>query len=249
MIRADNIRFSYASGGEILRDISFSLDAGHCLALLGNNGAGKSTLLRCLNKILVPSGKIVICEKDLSQMRRNEIAKITAYVEQKNDAAHFTVFDSVLLGRMPYIRMEPTAEDYRIVKDVIWRLGLQEFELRAIDELSGGELQKVMLARALAQQPKVLLLDEPTSNLDIYNQHEVMKLVCEIAKTDQILAIVVIHDLNLAVQHCDRFLFIKDGEVYRYGDHSILTSKTISDVYHVNARVATIDRHTVILVD
>mgnify|MGYP000332091372 FL=1 len=145
--------------------------------------------------------------------------------------------------------MEPTAHDLEVVKNAIRRLGLEELELRQIDELSGGELQKVVIARALAQEPQVLLLDEPTSNLDIYNQHEVMKLVREIAVKDGILVVVVIHDLNLAVQHCDRFLFIKDGRVFRFGDRSILTAETISQVYNVKARVVEVGGHTVVLVD
>lgn len=250
MIELQDVRFAYGGGDETLKDISFELGGGHCLALMGNNGAGKSTLLRCLNKILAPKGgRITVCGRELAAMRRGEVARTMAYVEQHNSAARFTVFDAVLLGRRPYIRMEPTAHDLEVVKNAILRLGLEELELRQIDELSGGELQKVVIARALAQEPQVLLLDEPTSNLDIYNQHEVMKLVREIAVKDGILVVVVIHDLNLAVQHCDRFLFIKDGRVFRFGDRSILTAETISQVYNVKARVVEVGGHTVVLVD
>ena len=106
-----------------------------------------------------------------------------------------------------------------------------------MDELSGGELQKVVLARAVAQQPKVLLLDEPTASLDLYNQHEVMRTVSEIARMDDILVIVVIHDLNLALQYCDRFMLISDGCAYRYGDNSIITEESIRQVYRVNATI------------
>ena len=125
---------------------------------------------------------------------------------------------------------------------------LESYALRYVNELSGGELQKVVLARALTQQPDVLLLDEPTASLDIYNQHEVMRTVSEIAKKDNILVIVVIHDLNLAVRYCDRFMFVKDGEVYCYGDSSVLTDEVVSEVYRVPVKIHNVDGQTIVVV-
>jgi len=249
MIEAEKLEFAYHSRHKVLRNITFDLGAGHCLALLGNNGAGKSTLLKCLNRILEPkAGIIVVSGQNVFKMKRNEIAQCMAYVDQHNEVSELTVFDAVLLGRKPYIKMEPTEDDIAIVRDVIHRMELEDYALRYINELSGGELQKVVLARALAQQPKVLLLDEPTASLDLYNQHEVMRTVSEIAKKDNILVIVVIHDLNLAVRYCDRFLFVKDGSVYRFGDSSIITDEVVSTVYGIRVKIRTIDGQTLVIV-
>ncbi len=250
MITARDLAFSYRNGGNALSGMSFTLEPGHCLALLGNNGAGKSTLLKCLNRILEPqSGVVEVCGLDVRELTRNRIAKRMAYVSQHNCAARLTVFDSVLLGRKPFIKMNPTEDDLRITESAIDRMGLRDYTLRYTDELSGGELQKVVLARALAQQPHVLLLDEPTSNLDLCNQHEVMKLVSGIAKADHIAVVIVIHDLNLAARYCDRFLFMKNGTVYQYGDSSIITDRLISEVYNIPARVTEIAGRKLILVE
>ena len=171
-----------------------------------------------------------------------------AFVAQQQDVSQLTVFDTVLMGRKPYIKMNPTQQDLDITQQVIDRMELSDFALRYVDELSGGELQKVVIARALAQQPKVLLLDEPTSNLDLYNQHEVMRISSEIAKKDHILVIVVIHDINLAIRYCDRFLFVKDGKVFAFGDHGVITDETISAVYGVDAKVMDVEGNQLVLV-
>lgn len=249
MIEAKDLRFTYRCGRKALSDVSFDLGPGHCLAMLGNNGAGKSTLLKCLNRILTPeSGVVTVSGQNISKMKRNEIARKMAYVEQHNEASQLTVFDAVLLGRKPYIKMEPSEEDIEIAQKAIGRMELESYALRYVNELSGGELQKVVLARALTQQPDVLLLDEPTASLDIYNQHEVMRTVSEIAKKDNILVIVVIHDLNLAVRYCGRFMFVKDGEVYCYGDSSVLTDEVVSEVYRVPVKIHNVDGQTIVVV-
>ena len=250
MIKVENLTFAYPGTEDILKDVSFELEAGHCLALLGNNGAGKSTLLKCFNRIHEPkSGEIVVDGRRVRDMKRNEIARTMAYVAQQTEAGQLTVFDSVLLGRKPYIRMNPTEEDLDITRSAIRRMDLESFALRYTDELSGGELQKVVLARALAQQPKILLLDEPTSNLDLHNQHEVMSIAAQIAREDGLTVIVVIHDLNLALRYCDRFLFLHGGCVYRYGGEEIVTSELISDVYQVDARIIDINSRKFVFVE
>lgn len=248
MIHTQNVRFSY-SQKKVLKDVSFQLEKGHFLALLGNNGAGKSTLLKCFNRILEPEdGMIYVSGHEINTLKRNQIAQTLAFVAQHNDVGQMTVFDTVLLGRKPYIKINPGERDLAITQDVIERMELTDYALRYVDELSGGELQKVVIARALAQQPKVLLLDEPTSNLDLHNQHEVMRIAREIAKKDDILVIVVIHDLNLAVRYCDRFLFLKDGRVYSFGDISTVNRENILDVYGVDTRIYNLDGQKIILV-
>lgn len=233
--------FSYNSTREILSKITFDVSEGQCVAILGNNGAGKSTLLKCLNRILTPKyGVVSVNGMDICKYKRNNVAKCMAYVAQRNEGERFTVFDTVLLGRKPYIKMEPEKKDLEITESVIRRMGLEDFTLRYVDELSGGEVQKVMLARALAQQPDILLLDEPTSNLDLRNQYEVMENVSEIAKRDQISVIIVIHDLNLALRYCDHFLFIKDQKVYAYGGKEIMTPENIRYIYEIPVAIETV---------
>lgn len=238
MIRAEHVKFAYHGRDPVLQDLSLQETAGHCIALLGNNGAGKSTFLKCLNRILEPKeGIVVIDGLEIRSTPRREIAKKLAYVEQHTDISRLTVYDTVLLGRRPHMNLGPSSEDYAIADAMIERMNLEELKLRYIDEISGGELQKVVLARALTQQPKVLLLDEPTASLDLRNQHEVMNIVSGIARDDGITVVVVIHDLNLALKYCDRFLLIHDGEAYRYGDVSVMTEAVIRQVYGVDAAI------------
>lgn len=249
MLRVKNIAFSYPKRDPTLKGVSFEADGGHCLALMGGNGAGKSTLLNCLNGIIKPSaGEIYIDGMRVDKLSRSEMAKQMSYAEQHSEVTQLTVYDTVLLGRKPYIQMSPTQKDYDIVKNSLERLGLERFALRYLSELSGGEFQKVVIARALAQQTKIMLLDEPTSNLDIYNQHEVMEIVSEIARTDNILAVVVIHDLNLALRYCDRFLFLKDGFISCMGDSTVVTPELLREIYNVDADVADIcGKRTVVI--
>lgn len=248
MINVQQLSFSYHKTVQILKDIEFSAKEGQCIAILGNNGAGKSTMVKCLNRILEPQkGMVRVNGRDVSNLRRQIIAQDVAYVSQQNESSKFTVYDAILLGRKPYIKLNPTAKDHRITKDIIDRMKLNNFTLRYIDELSGGELQKVMLARALAQQPKVLMLDEPTSNLDLKNQYEVMRIVRDIAKGDNICVIIVIHDLNLAIRYCDQFLLIKDSYVYSLGGVETVTCEAIRDVYGMDVMIENIHGYRTVI--
>jgi len=241
VIGVKDLSFSYQDGREILKAVEFSAEGGECTAILGNNGAGKSTLLKCLNRILSPKKGVVCVEgKDVGRLSRNGIAQCMAYVSQKSAGGRFTVFDAVLLGRRPHMRFEPGPEDIEIAERCLARLGLSSFSLRFLDELSGGELQKVMLARALAQEPRVLLLDEPTSSLDLKNQYEVLEMVKKIAGKEKIGVILVLHDLNLALRYCDKFLFVKNGEIFAWGGKEIMTPETIGAVYGVAVAVETV---------
>ncbi|MFY9197706.1 MAG: ABC transporter ATP-binding protein [Acutalibacteraceae bacterium] len=241
MINVRDISFSY-DDKLILDNISFDIEQNHCIAVLGNNGAGKSTLIKCLNRINKPqNGYVLMGEDNLFDLHRNELAKRVGYVAQKNELSRMTVFDSILLGRKPYIKWEAQESDFEIVESVIKTLNLTDFKMRFIDELSGGEFQKVMLARALAQQPKLLLLDEPTSNLDPKNQYEALKLVKTISKEQNIAVAIVIHDLNLALRYCDRFLFLKDSKIYSYGDIESMTTECIKNVYGMPSKIVEFD--------
>lgn len=235
MIEVKNISFSYGKQ-KILQDISFSAQLGDCIGILGNNGAGKSTLITCINKIRKPqTGSVIIDGKNVFEMGKLEIAQNIAYVAQKNEMSQTTVYDAVLLGRKPYIKWGMTAQDYKMCDEMLDRMGMQEFKLRYVNELSGGEAQKVMLARAFVQQPKLLLLDEPTSNLDPRNQYEMMHLVKQMAEENSFAVLVVIHDLNLALRCCNRFVMVRNGVVYDDGDADVITEQALRDVYGIQA--------------
>lgn len=233
MIKVENITYSYSrSAGKVLDDVGFELERGQCLAVLGNNGAGKSTLLKCIDRICHTEGaSVTIDGQDVFKMNGSIMAQNIAYVPQNAEGTNMTVFDTVLLGRKPYIKWDVSSYDREIVSDILQKMGLEEFALRNVSELSGGEAQKVMLARALAQEPKLLLLDEPTSNLDPYNQHEMLHVIRDIARERNIAVMIIIHDLNLAMRHCDRFLFIKDAKVFSFGGVETVNPKTIESVY------------------
>ena len=249
MIEIKNISFSYA-GNDVLKNISFEVGPGECVGILGNNGAGKSTLITCINKILTPkTGSIYIDNQDLLKMKRLEIAQRISYVAQKNEISQMTVFDIVLLGRKPYIKWGIEQKDIELCEEIIGQIGLSDFKLRYINELSGGELQKVMLARALVQQPRLLLLDEPTSNLDPKNQYEMLTLIKEMARERNISVLIVLHDLTLALRYCDKFLFIKSGAVYQYGDESVITEETLSVVYGISSTITEIKGRKIVVID
>ena len=249
MIDVQNLSFSYGHH-PVLSHVGFTAQSGECVGILGNNGAGKSTLITCINRIRTPdSGSVLIDGKAVGSMSRRELARSVAYVAQKNEMSQTTVFDCVLLGRKPYIRWAVGEEDLRLCTAMIHRVGLEALELRSLDELSGGELQKVMLARALVQRPKVLLLDEPTSNLDPRNQYEMMELVREVAREQHITVLIVIHDLNLALRYCDRFFFLKDGSGYRYGGMEVVDQSTIESVYGVCAKVMDVGGRRIVIIE
>ena len=236
-LAVEDLSFQYPSR-KILKDITLSLHKGECLSILGTNGVGKSTLLKCINRILrQQSGKIVVMGEDIKGLSGNELAKRIGYVSQRQNFSLSTVFDAVLLGRKPYIKWDVTQDDLEIVHNVMKSLGLEDFALRNVDELSGGEAQKVSIARALAQQSDVLMFDEPTSNLDLKNQLEVVSIIKAIVRERQISAIVTMHDLNMASRFADKFLFLKGGKIFDAGDIHVITKENILEVYGVPVEV------------
>ncbi|EJW99483.1 iron(III) ABC transporter, ATP-binding protein [gut metagenome] len=191
----------------MVQDVSFSAEEGDFVAVLGVNGVGKSTMLKCINKInRSKSGEILIDHQPVSSLDNTELAKQIGYVAQNCQFSDGTVFDSVLLGRKPFIKWDVTAYDLEVVQKVLQLLSLEKFSMRNVLELSGGERQKVAIARALAQQAPVLLFDEPTSNLDLKNQLEVLRIIRDIVKQQHLTAVVTIHDLNLALRLPTNFL-------------------------------------------
>jgi len=239
VVNVKDISFSYGKlGSPVLDKVGFELEDGRCMAILGNNGAGKSTLLKCIDRILKPrEGEVLVDGKNVFAMSGSEMARNIAYVPQSAGSMNMSVFDAVLLGRKPYIKWDVTEKDRQIVRDILKQMHLEQFALRNMSELSGGEAQKVMLARALAQEPRVLLLDEPTSSLDPRSQHTVLQTVRAIAREHNICVITVLHDLNLAIRYCDRFLFLKDSRVYACGGPEIMSPEHIEAVYEMHVHI------------
>ena len=238
ILTVQGIRFHYP-GRPVLEEASFAVEKGEVLAILGTNGTGKTTLLKCLNRILTPAaGTVLIKDEPTSAFSRNALAQKMGYVEQQRSGSRATVFNTVLLGRKPYIRWDITQNDMEIASQALETLGLSEFALRYLDELSGGELQKVVIARALAQEPEILLMDEPTSSLDLKNQIEVVNLIRQISRERGIAAVVAMHDLNLALRFADRFILLKDKTIYAAGGSEVMTPENIEAVYAVPVTIA-----------
>lgn len=239
ILSVDELTFLYRNH-DVLSEIAFTIDAGEVVAILGPNGVGKTTLLKCLNRILRPKGGVVNLDgEDLSRLNLMDIARRVGYVPQRVETGRLTAFDAVLLGRRPHIGWDITERDLRIVDAVFHRLSMDNLRLSYIDEMSGGELQKVAIARALVQEPKILLLDEPTSSLDLKNQVEILSTIVQIVRQHTIAAVMTMHDLNQALRYADRFIFLKDGQVYAHGDRGIVTPAVIQDVYGVSVDVVT----------
>jgi len=236
MLRVKNLKFSYKHQ-EILKDISLEARPGEILAIIGPNGAGKTTLLRCILNILRPAkGVITVDKQDLLHMSSRERAKLLAYVPQAYPPKFpMTVFDTVLMGRRPYLCWRPAREELKKVTSILEIMGLDSFSAKDFDCLSGGQKQKVMLARALVQEARYLLLDEPTSSLDLKYQLEVMQLLCQIVKEKNMGIVVAIHDLNLALRFSDRVVMMQNGTVFCSGlPDKVMNQDNIRTVYGVN---------------
>ena len=233
---------------KVLDDIVFSVERGECIAILGTNGVGKSTLLKCLNRILkLKSGDVLINGSNIRVMNGNDLAQKIGYVSQNSQFSETTVFDAILLGRKPYIKWDVTETDLKLVQNIMERLSLSQYAMRMVTQLSGGETQKVAIARALAQQPDILLFDEPTSNLDLKNQLEVISLIKDIVEENHISAVVTMHDLNLALRFADKFIMMKGGKIFAAGDRDILTTENIRAVYSVEVTVEEYDGMPVVI--
>nr|WP_320012197.1 ABC transporter ATP-binding protein [uncultured Desulfobulbus sp.] len=229
--RGVQLNFAY-NGRNILKDVNFEVQPGELMAILGPNGVGKTTLLKCINAMHRPQQGVVEVEnRDVLQLSPSEIATRIGYVAQQSQTAQLTLFDAVLMGRIPHIRWKPAEHDLKIVNAAINHLHLEDMALRRIDQLSGGELQKVCIARALVQEPRLLLLDEPTSALDFKNQVEIMSLLRRVVDEHQVGAIMTMHDLNKALRYADTVLLLKEGKVLSQGRSCDITAEMIAAAY------------------
>ncbi len=247
ILAVDGVGFSY-NHRPVLKDVSFELARGQTLGVLGINGAGKSTLLKCLNRILKPQrGVILLDQRDVRGLSGQAIARRAGYVPQGHGLDQLNVFEAVLLGRKPHIKWQATSKDMAVVEEILALLRLEDLALRPVETLSGGEAQKVALARALAQEPEVLLLDEPTSNLDLRNQLEVMDLIAGAVRERNVAAVACLHDINLAFRHLDYVMMLKDGSIHILARPREITAEMIREVYGVEVVLGRILEQTVVI--
>ncbi len=237
MLNVDGVEFAYRSE-PVIEDISFELGRHDILTILGPNGAGKTTLLKCLNRILSPQkGSIYIGNTDSRNMSSREIAREIGYVPQQGETSRMTVYDMILLGRRPHFQWTASQRDYELAEDVIDRMGLSRLALRYADELSGGEFQLVQVARALVQEPGIIILDEPTNSLDVKNQHRILSAIQDVVQTHSMAAVMTVHDINLSLRYSNAYILMKDHRIYAAGGREVITPEHMYEVYEVEMDV------------
>lgn len=241
MIRAEDVHFRYGDGKVVLDGVGLELDRGEVLGILGPNGSGKTTFMKCLNRILEPfQGEILLQGRDVKSYSRREMALKVGLVPQSstNEMAAPMVYDVVMMGRKPHTTWSTSKEDEEIVWKVMEDLDVATLASKRFDELSSGQTQRVLIARAVAQDAEVLLLDEPTSNLDVKYQMEVMGLIRRLVDEKDVSACAIIHDLDLAMKYCDKIVLLHDGVIVSSGTPiEALTPESIMQVYGAEAFV------------
>ncbi len=235
MIDLRSISFRYREDW-VLQDISFRIERSEFIGVIGPNGSGKSTLLKTLCRLLVPQkGEILLDNVSLKEMGQREIAKKMAVVPQEAYSLFpFRVTEIVLMGRSPYLGhlMFERAMDLEIAKKAMEWTEILQISERSIDELSGGERKRVFIAKALAQEPEIILLDEPTANLDIHHQVDFLSLILSLNREKGLTIVMASHDLNIASEYCDRLILLKEGKIYKIGSpREVITRENIEEVY------------------
>jgi len=242
IINIKKLNYSYGKK-EVLKELSLDIDENKLTGIIGPNGCGKSTLAKNIIKYI--NGKFEsfkIMDTDIRELSHKKIAQLISYIPQKSTIiSNISVFDYVLLGRFPLLKNSwdnYSEKDYEIVENNINLLNIKELRDRNVETLSGGELQKALLARALAQEAKILLLDEPTSALDLNNAVEFMKILKNISIKKEMSVIIIIHDLNLASLFCDSLIILKDGKFIEKGSpKEVINEKNIKSVYNLDCKV------------
>ena len=249
MLSVENLTFRYKMRGRpVLDGINLELKQGEIGILLGRNGSGKTTLFKNILGIHSPVGGSIRFEgEDLLRMPRRERARRIAYVPQDIRFGALTVFDSILMGRVSYFGMKASLADYEAVEKIMADMGLEAFAHRNVEELSGGERQKIAIARAMAQEPKLMVFDEPTGNLDIANEQCIITEAKKLAREKNISILSSLHDLNRALDFGDKFFFLKNGVMKYAGGPEIVNEAVIKDVFDIDVKIVEIDGRKVIL--
>ena len=248
MLNVKELTFGYRKNTPVLQGASLELAQGQVGILLGKNGCGKTTLFKNILGIEKPSGGTITFENEnLLKMNRRDRARRIAYVPQHIHFGDLSVFDSVLMGRVSYFGMQAGRQDYEAVVKILGDMGLADFAGRSAEELSGGEKQKIAIARAMAQNPRLMVFDEPTGNLDMANELLIMQEAKKLAREKNISILASLHDLNQALYFGDKFFLMKDGVVKYAGGREIITTETVKDIFDVDVQIKEIDGQTVVL--
>ncbi len=238
MIRVNNLSFSYRKNKKVLEGVSFTINDGECVVLLGPNGVGKSTIINCLtgaNK--VKEGDIIFDEKSIKDLKSKDFASLIAYVPQLINGNDLTVKEVITLGRLPYYYIYPNKDDLKKVNEVIKEFNLESIQDEITSEISGGERQKVAIARSFIQDAKTIIFDEPTSNLDIASQVNIISLIKEECKKYNKSSLISMHDINQALDIGDTFVFLKDKSVYKICKKEDITPELLFEVYGIKSKL------------
>lgn len=238
-VSVDGVEFRYKSAS-VLEGITLELDGAGLTSIIGPNGVGKTTFLHCINRLLTPSsGTILVDDVDVKEYKTRDLAKVVGYVPYSGSKGFpLTVLDTVVMGRHPYSTIRSTKKDVKAAYETLDMLEISEFALRPFSDLSAGQRQKVMLARGIVQEPRILLLDEPTANLDIKHQMEVTKILLDLSRSKDMNIIMVSHDLNIAAKYSDRVVMMHQGKIFRVGTPAeVITSENLRTVYDVEAEI------------
>ena len=248
MLEIKNLSFSYSKNKKVLDDISFSINEGEIAIILGPNGAGKSTLLNCLiGEEKIASGEILFDGKTRKDIKREERNNLLGYVPQLIEGNDLTVRETILLGRLNKFGLYPSKKDYELVDSSIESLKLSGLKDRTTSSLSGGERQKVAIARAIIQESKTILFDEPTSNLDIKAQLDVLKIIKDEIKSKNKSALISMHDINQALSIGDKFIFLVDNKVKAVIKKEEITPKLLEETYGIKSKIINVDNKEIIV--
>jgi len=240
-LEIENLGLAYGKH-TVMQDLNFRVSPGEMVGLIGPNGSGKSTVIKAMSRVIKPqSGRILLDGANITGIKRTDLARLIGVVPQMPLLpSTFTVFEIVLMGRNPHLGLlqHESAQDMEITWQAMGRTSTRSLAERQVGELSGGEIQRIVIARVLAQQPKSILLDEPTSNLDINHQVEILDLIKNLCREDNLMVVITLHDLNLAAQYCDRLILINNGQVHAKGTPGeVISAENIEEVYGAGSSV------------
>lgn len=241
-LRIDDLGYAYGRKLSVLEDISLKIRGPQLISIIGPNGVGKSTFMHCLNKILTPTeGTVLIEDVEVRDYKVKDLAKKMGFVPNSTgDAFPMTVMDTVLMGKYPTAGHKITNEDVDEAYKVLKLLKIEDLAMRSFDQLSAGQHQKVALARGIIQHPRILMLDEPTSNLDIRHQMDVTRILKEMTLNEDIVVIMISHDLNIAAKYSDYVMMLYDKGIYALGTpEEVITAENIRTVYGVESAIIT----------